>query len=90
MDDETEINSMYLEVPNEEIIEDYLLDKILENHKFEYEYIQEKRFVFITFDDTSYCTLSTYKFFQFMNVCKNILGLYPATRKKRLEPRFDY
>ena len=77
-----------IETIDESRIEDIALRKILEGRSFEYYYTEDKQWTKIEFDDGSRCQMSTHRFFLFMNVVKNLLGLNVATKKQTPEPEF--
>lgn len=77
-----------VETIDESKIEDIALRKILEDCSFEYYYSEDKQWTMMEFNDGSHCRMSTHRFFLFMNVIKNLLGLNVATKKQTPEPEF--
>jgi hypothetical protein len=77
-----------VETIDESKIEDIALRKILEDRRFEYYYTEDKQWTIMEFDDGSHCQMSTHRFFLFMNVIKNLLGLNSGTKKQTPEPEF--
>lgn len=79
-----------IETSDESKTEDIALKKIFANCDFQYYYTDDKQQTIMEFDDGGCCQMSTYRFFLFMDVVKNLLGLDLGNKKEDVETEFIY